>query len=681
MPLDLRNLAVEALLMADARPLATHAHPQSTAAAFSESGRLMVTRSLRAGATRIFTSAIRLLDAASGEVLATCADPRILDAEEGLAVAADGSVAVPGPGELEIDVWDLRAGRVLRSFALPEELVLNERTESQRRLWKLRFSPDGRYLAAACVPHEGFGVTPTKRGWAVWETATGRKLVSVTGGEHLYAWLSFSPDSRELAAPLDVEAIGVAELGDNAHLRWRVDCDQPVRRAALSGGDDPRVFAILGRDDAREDMLVVVRDGGERLHSAGLGCRVAASTEADLAYDPGRELLLFADTDRGLRLVGAGDGLARVTVNVAHEHGIGALTFAGDRILSHGRLGVTRVWEPVADRGLMQAFPMPVRPFGEGERPRARGDYLVLSSDGARAAMIAMHDSASVWGWDVASLDTTWTRLTWPVEDRTVLMIALHATADGAVQVARTCREGVTAWDAAGAGVDVVPSEGGWFDGGAFLDDGTYQCSELGDGGYVRVRLPPGGRAAAMRTALPLPADARFVRLARDDRWAVAAVGEDAEPEQRLFDLAAGTDVPLELGPRPVTSVRADRFVAGDTLVGALVLRDRERLSLCRVPDGSRVCEVPYDAAAGVVAWDVTPDGRTVVVPGADGEVRLHAAADGAELVRWRAAQHPVVFVAALDGGRIATWSGVGSLRVWELERMRSELAARGLAW
>jgi hypothetical protein len=81
------------------------------------------------------------------------------------------------------------------------------------------------------------------------------------------------------------------------------------------------------------------------------------------------------------------------------------------------------------------------------------------------------------------------------------------------------------------------------------------------------------------------------------------------------------------------------------------------------------------------VPWDASPDGRLVVVGQTDGAYRLVELATGRELARLEDPDRiagPAVFTS--DGTRLVVSADDG-LRVWDLRRIRLELARLGLDW
>jgi WD40 repeat protein len=94
----------------------------------------------------------------------------------------------------------------------------------QRSANAVRFSPDGKMLAAACED----------RGIYLWDAATGELLTVLTGHEATPRRLAFTPDGRELASGDDA---GIVRIWDLAAQRESMIIDAhegPVRSMAVS---------------------------------------------------------------------------------------------------------------------------------------------------------------------------------------------------------------------------------------------------------------------------------------------------------------------------------------------------------------------------------------------------------------------------------------------------------------
>jgi WD40 repeat protein len=108
-------------------------------------------------------------------------------------------------------------------------------------------------------------------------------------------------------------------------------------------------------------------------------------------------------------------------------------------------------------------------------------------------------------------------------------------------------------------------------------------------------------------------------------------------------------------------------------------------LWLMTANDGGRAYRVdtwePGPRLGPGTPWDVSPDGRLVVVGLSDGVYRLVERSTGREVARLEDPEQvaaPAVFTP--DGTRLVI-GGSDGLRVWDLRRIRAELAPLGLDW
>lgn len=686
---ELRDLAAWALLEPDAKLVTSWEHERPLAGAFDRTGSRFAGRAMLAGAQRVEISGVVTARFPGPEAArAWTADPRLRGAEEGLALSNDeDGIAVLTADERTVEWWTLPPGDEPRGrYELPQELWIDQRTPAMRRQWKLAFSPDDAYLAAATVPHEGTGVEPTSRGFAVWDTETGRCIAGSHGGDHAHAWLGFSPDSRLLVVPLDTASAGVVVLDAEPGLRHRLDFDQPLRRMAAAGADDGRLFALVGRDtDVQDTLLVLHATSGayQARQTRALGCRVAAFAEADLVFDEEHDALLFADTARGLRLVKASDGAALLHIEGAHDVHVGAIAVDGGSISSHGRAGRTRRWLRAPDRGLARPVAMPLEAPTPGERPRDRGDYHVVSDSGSRAAMVAAVDYESVWTWECDALGTTWTQLIPPASGYGVpTQIDVLEHADGWT-IGRTSDRCVTLWRSGGEVRDVAADEGCTLNGGAFSADAAYEVVESSGDERRLLRVPIDG-GEPERIPLAVEPGAWWVDASPGGRRLLVRQQTEAGHSAALVDGGSGASLPLDLGGGVVASAEHGEFTPSGRLVSLFVLSDAWELRVWDAESGAPVAAIPFEGKAAGQRRAIHAD-RWLAVAGRDGTAVLYdlGTGDGAgeELLRWEVSLHEARMLQFLADGRLVTWDGIGPQRIWDLERMRAELDAHAVGW
>lgn len=157
----------------------------------------------------------------------------------------------------------------------------------------------------------------------------------------------------------------------------------------------------------------------------------------------------------------------------------------------------------------------------------------------------------------------------------------------------------------------------------------------------------------------------RFANISPDGRWSVFS--SDREPS-KVYETATGRCVfQLLSSSYTYASFSPDgRWLATDT-------------------DGGRVYAVgtwePGVRLGPGFPWGISPDSRLVVMVQPDGNYRLVELATGRELARLEDPDQlaaPAFF--ASDGARLVVAADDG-LRVWDLRRIRRELAKLDLDW
>jgi tetratricopeptide (TPR) repeat protein/WD40 repeat protein len=179
-----------------------------------------------------------------------------------------------------------------------------------------------------------------------------------------------------------------------------------------------------------------------------------------------------------------------------------------------------------------------------------------------------------------------------------------------------------------------------------------------------------GGGGWVMHPNLPQPrrleaAGCHWADVSPDGRW--VAFGVHAHPVH-VYETASGKRVEQV----PPDEKSYCRF-------------SRDGCWLVTENDGGRAYRVgtwePGPQLGAGVPWDVSPDGRLVVVGTRDGVYRLVELETGRELARLEDPEQllqPALFTP--DGTRLVV-NALGGLRVWDLRRIRTELVKLDLDW
>jgi RNA polymerase sigma factor (sigma-70 family) len=321
-----------------------------------------------------------------------------------LAFAPDGRTLAAPDGDA-VRLWEATTGKPVAALAW-----------GRRPAAHVRFSPDGKYLAAA----GGGGPAVT-----VWELATGHTVSPLPGHRDPIRAVAFAPDGRTLAA---VESGGE---GPGAVTLWEVSTGRELRRLPGPGGHAPAVrFAQAGREVvAGPDPAGAVRrweagTGKELPFVAGLtrkparalavspeGQALAVSSSARsvhiydcrsgkerrtlgltagegyvLALSPSGRLLGYLDGADAAVLVDTASGKA---LHRCRHEGVRALTFSPDgRLLATGGSGPIRLWG-VATGKALSSVP------GHGEAGQTTA--VAFSPDGRTLASSGSDGTLRVW--------------------------------------------------------------------------------------------------------------------------------------------------------------------------------------------------------------------------------------------------------------------------------------------
>ena len=558
---------------------------------------------------------------------------------------------------------------------------------ASRRPVVLIFSPDGRWLAAS------YSVDRVQFRFVVWDWRAGRPRLDLPA-----AWIGggplFDANSRRVAVSLPGHAVGIYDLDTGTEQKRlnglpeleRLAFDPAGERLAVSSARD-RVVEIRDLDNGEVTARLTYPAGVRGLSWAPDGTLLAAGVDdhhvhirnvatlqphavlyghgeavLNVAFSSNGDLLLSADAEGKSRLWDARTGRPLVTdagYAIRFRSDDGAIAF-----LEAGKVGI---WE--IRRGgcrLLHARPAPDK-HAESYWPTS----IDFSPDGRLLAVAGGYGTRL---WDVATGGE------------------VAALASGQTECVRNCPDGrglitlskgvVHLWriglDARGR-VQVGPPQSL-----ARVNDPFRDSAISGDGHWLAVTDPAKGRALVVGFDLPEQPATTFahsgigaVALSPDGRWLVTT-SEEEGAAVKIWDRAAGREIAGVSGGRghvrPAFSPDGRSLVIGNGTEYRLLEVGSWRLVRTMARD---------QPGAGPAAQAIAADGGVLAVAATDQKVRLIDQSMGSLLANLSGVDSNTIraLYFSPDGSHLAVVTNSPTVQLWDLRRLRRELAARDLDW
>jgi RNA polymerase sigma factor (sigma-70 family) len=548
-------------------------------------------------------------DALPEGVIARLGTLRFRGVRGSLTFSPDGRLLATagGPAGERITLWDRATGRAVRTFG------------DNATLQTLASSPDGLLLVSA----------GNERHSRVWDVARGEQRFQIPG-----AHAALGPDGKTLVSADSFGAgskVHVCDAATGRVLRqWPLD--NGAKELVVSG--DGRSFAVVDHANPSE---VVVRD---TTSGAKLGTiRLEGAGVAHLALSPDGKTLATAHND-GVRLWDPATG-KQVRHWAQRADSRPVFSRDGKLLAWTGYNGIARVWVVARDGDTPRAVGEPTNNF-EAPALSPDGKVLAVLTD---ANVVRLREVAG--GKDVFALP-----------GHTSPILGVHFTADGRGVVSRD-RESVCAWDAAdGRLIHRTPSGETDRERLLALLAGGRLLTEERPANIFRVRDGQTGREVFRFAGR---ADVGETAVAPGDRYAAVhgPAGEVCVLDLHTahcthrFEPAGGA-----FGPR--LSADGDVFVWHRRVAAGLEVFVRHlthgktfSLGVLREDD-----ELRRWLANGRC---LSPDGRWLLVPVADGSLRRWDLATGKELSRLPEAQRTIWGLFWSPDGRLAAARGSAS--------------------
>lgn len=542
----------------------------------------------------------------------------------------------------------------------------------------LLFSPNRKFLAASY--RSGIAGMPVQSA-LVWDIQ-GQKILFDSPG----TVLGFSPDSRIVAVGEPEGTLVLYEIETVKEVRkW--DLGSPPQSLAFHPDANQLAVALY---DRREVQLL-------DLTSENLIRKLPQPSNVwSVAWQPTGVLLATACDDANVYLWDPATGRCQATLS-GHQGSVTQVSFTrgGDAVLSQSWDGTARLWNPWTGRQLAR--------IDGGESALSVDDLRLIVRNGTKLSL-----------WDLA-LGREYRTLPRSLESNT----DVH---DGDISpdgrwLSTSHNAGVRVWDLATNELVASLPLGGRTIGAIFHPNGEELISSGSEGLYrwpfeqdantlrigpprklpikgslQRVRLDKAGRNLAVvgngglilnlenpsENVLPLDhPNAIFVSLSPDGRW--AATGAWNRPGAKVWDTGTGQCV-TDLLPNS-NSV----FVAFSPDSQRLVTSTGTEFCCWSVGSWKLIWRYPRHHSDEIPGKAVfTRDGKVLAVTDSPRTIQLLDPETGKPLVALQAPDSDITNLIGFnaDGSQlVVATSGISRNQVWDLRRIRAQLAAMGLDW
>jgi WD40 repeat protein len=538
------------------------------------------------------------------------------------AFSPDGRILACGDGAGNLKLWDLAAGREVRT--------LHGHTDG---VGHLAYSPDGRTLASA-------GDDGTVR---LWDAALDREARALRGHEGAVLRVAYSRDGRTLAS-----------AGSDRTVRlWDAATGRLIRTL---GGHAAEVFGLAFSPDGRT-LASASDDGAVRLWDEvrDRPPRILPGHAAPvrwLAFSPDGRTLASAGFDGTVKLWEVASGRLSLTLR-GHTDQVDGVAFSPDgRTLASGGWDHTvRIWDATTGQEVLTLRAHTAFVWG-----------VVFSPDGRRIAAPGADQAIKVW-------DVTADQEAMTLRGHTGSVHRVAISPDGRALASAGSDRTVRIWDAVtGRELRVLHGHADGTSGAAFSPDGRTLASAGGDRtiriwdvATGQVRLILRGHTAEVLGVAYSPGG-RTLASASNDRTV------------RIWDAATGREVRALRGHKDgVWGVAYSPD--GRTLASA------SRDGTVRIWETATGREVHTLRGHELEVFDVafSPDGRTLASAGYDRTIRIWDAVSGVEVQALRGHASWVCRVAfSPDGHRLASASRDRTVRIWDVATGQGVLTLRG---
>jgi WD40 repeat protein/CHAT domain-containing protein len=575
-----------------------------------------------------------------------------------------------------IETWDSATGQQLLKI------------QSRPRRWPavVAFSPDGTQIAS----------TDGDESLKVWDAANGREKVALSGHSGAITSFAFSPDGKWIVTGSADQTLKVWDAASGQAILTRtIDslryngsvpasvAVSPDGRRIISGqGYTVKVWdAANGTElytSKHGDPVIFSPDGERALVGGGNVLTVlnaengadlfTLDTRAPAAFSPDGKRIVSGEQDGTLAIWNAATGRKMLTLK-GHTRPIVSIAFGpdGTRIVSGGEDGTLRLWDATTTGSQHEASELIARaqigPFV----------CVAISADGSR--VVTGRENGALRVWDAATVRAILTHdrakgdVTLMRHQAPVCALALSANGKRIVsgnsfwgrQHGSSVEPIVNVWETATERESLME------------ENGAKQVKFTDDGEHIYVRLKNGSHqaqfCASEPTMLAMKLDSSPAhRLAiSPDGMRIITPGKDTA--YKVWDVATGRET-LSLDGKVHVGWAVTNFVLDPKQnidSGTPTFRKSRRASSTPKPQQKYLQVFGGTVANETTFMSFSPDGKRVIRGDIRGNLQIWDAADGRELLTFRADAEPLTSVAvSRDGKRIAT--GGTDVKVWDAE-------------
>jgi WD40 repeat protein len=601
------------------------------------------------------------------------------------------------PGGWTVKAIDARLGRVaiaddrghVRILRWSDRVELARIDDPNGTAWQYKFDPDGRFLA----PRYAASDNEQRRRFRVWDARDGSVVLEgPPGGE--CGDVDFSPDGRLMAVVQPDASIVIFELPS---LRRAALLPPRIRPDCIAFRPDGRAVAVSGGKVGSVEVRAIPTGDILRTFAAPIYVR-------GVAWRGDGRLLAAACGDFSVRvwLVETGEPQATLARHTSEPDFV-AFNRRGDRLLSTGWDGSARLWDPLTRTQLvaLSGISRPVQ-FADDDRTlvgvECGGKVARWDVDGGEYRLLHGQHGAVKGPWSVdyspdgrllASASIDGLRL-WDAAEA----VELDRRPIGESHRVLFDSDGRRLLALAPEGLRALAIERGDDRAAARLSPPAgpplYRRSAR-SGGY-QARLWPGGGAvalidgrggivvfdlglgrAAVRATYPAPSMAAHVAVSPDGRF--VATGTWHGSGYQVVDAATGRVV-LD---RPDGDAQVDFSPDGRWLVAGTARSYR----FWKVGAWTPGPELYREGAALPGPLAFSRDGSLLAVARTQSDLQLVDPADARVLATLTAPDKLIVSAVAIrpDNGQLAAATENQVIQLWDLARIRRQLAAMGLDW